>query len=407
MAKTFAPKDVLRQISNELLCELFGSLNADIDVPWDDLRETDVDRIYREWQDLPESACRSVEIVLHEVAEMADGDEGIRVIVEEFNHQGQQDLLEQFDQYDSRHDKALWTYLNARDVWDMAVLFARADSLARGRYWIKRGSMPVVEPNTSREAISALEAAVSHFFRERQSRGRYCQIDHYVRASGVYYFFAYLDDYADTYVALDDEGSFDRRPERRAFEVVFAYDAEHGTLEMYARGGKRVYVPLQELFSRLILGEELGPETNDSHPYRLNGLINRDFEFPTDPDDGIMAVRVRKLELTPVGRPRRGIVFKGDPGAGYEDVYDMMEEYLKAEHLSRPEFDVKRVGLQFTFDTSIEGLPRSMSFEISAPNSCNLKSKPEAARVLAEKYLREWGIDCAAAPTDAQRVDRT
>ncbi len=45
----------------------------------------------------------------------------------------------------------------------------------------------------------------------------------------------YLDDYADTYVTLDERGSFDRRTERRAFELVIAYDrtpGSHAALEM-------------------------------------------------------------------------------------------------------------------------------------------------------------------------------
>jgi len=138
-----------------------------------------------------------------------------------------------------------------------------------------------------------LEEALAAFFQATQARGRHCQIEHYVRASGADYFFAYLDEYADTYVTLDDAGAFDRRPERRALELVMVYDRQHGTLDMYARGGKKVYIPLQEIFCRVILDEEIGPENPNSHPYELNGLLSRDFQFPTDPADGIDTVRVR------------------------------------------------------------------------------------------------------------------
>lgn len=406
MAKTFDPKYVLRQTSNHLLRDLFEAHNLDLelDTPWDDLRETDVTAIFEAWQALPEAACRAIEIVLREVADMAIGDGGIRAIVEEANRQGATELLEELDEYESRHDKALWTYIRARDVWELAVLFARADSLSRGRYWIKRCDIPAMEPNTEDDAIEELASAMSGFFREKQSRGRYCQIEHYTRSCGSHYFFAYLDDYADTYVTLGTEGGFDRRPERRAFEIVFVYDPGHGTLEMYARGGKKVYVPLQELFCRIILGTEIGPEDRDSHPYELNGLIHRGFEFPTDPNDGITSVRVRKLRLSVIGQPRRRMTLEGDPNAGLDDVYDMVDNYLNQQRSPASLYNVTQVGLQFTFDESNGNLPRSMSFEVSHPNSSNLKSKPEAARLLAEKYLREWGIDRATATSDAQQA---
>lgn len=403
MPKTFDPKYVLRQVSNHLLRDLFEThqLELELEMPWDDLGETEIDPIFAAWQALPEPQCRAVEIVLHEVADMAAGDGGIRAIVEEANRQGNTDLLDELDQYDSRHDKALWTYIRARDVWELAVRFARADSLSRGRYWIKRRDIPAIEPATDHDAIDELGRAMSGFFRELQSRGRHCQIEHYVRACGSHYYFSYLDDYADTYVTLDTGGTFDRRPERRAFEIVFVYDPEHGTLELYARGGKKVYVPLQELFCRIILGEEIGPESRDSHPYELNGLLDRDFSFATDPVDGITSVRVRKLRLSVIGQPRRRITFEGDPDAPPEDVYDMLEQFLHRHQVPASLFNVTQVGFQFAFDDSIENLPKSMSFEVSYPNSSNLKSKPEAARGLAEKYLRQWGLDRATSPQDA------
>ncbi|MEQ9380083.1 MAG: hypothetical protein RJP95_04420 [Pirellulales bacterium] len=287
----------LRQISNHLLKDLFEAHGYELDLTWDDLAETQVESIFYAWQNLPEVECRDIEIVLHEGSHMASGDESTRAICEEAFRQGRQDLIEELGGYESRHDKAVSTYIRAVYVWNLAVRFARADSLSRGRYWIKRCDIPAVEPDASPSKIDELKEAFSAFFQATQARGRHCQIDHNVRASGSDYFFAYSDGYADTYVTLDDAGDLDRRPERRAFEMVFVYDRLHGTLEMFARGGKKVYIPLQEILCRIILDEEIGPENRDSHPYELNGLLNRNFQFLTDPADGIDTVRVRKLRL--------------------------------------------------------------------------------------------------------------
>jgi len=395
----FDPKRILRQTSNHLLDDLFQAHGHELEVPWEDLKQTQVDEIFDAWQALPEHERRAIEIVLHEVNEMATED-GVRAIVEEANDQANEELVEEIEEYDSRYDKAVWTYIKARDVWDVAVRFARADSLSRGRYWIKRMDIPTEEPDTSDETIAELEKALSAFFLMTQARGRLCRIEHYVRASGTDYFFAYLDDYADTYINFDEEGGFARTPERRAFEVVFVYDREHGTLEMYARGGKRVNEPLQEIFCRVILGEELGPEDRDSHPYELNGLISRHFAFPTDPEDGIESVRIRKLRLTVKGMSRRRIMLEADPDAGPDDIYDMMEQYLDQERIPASILNVTQAGFKLTFDQQEGERRRSLSFEVSYPNSSNLKSKPERLRDIGEKYLRNWGVDRAAGLED-------
>lgn len=402
MAQTFDPKRVLRQVSNELLKDLFEALHQDIDLPWNELAETEVDSIFCAWQERPEAECRAIEIVLHEISDMAAGDEGTRAICEEAIRQGRQDLIDELEEYESRHDKAAWTYIRAIDVWNLAVRFARADSLSHGRYWIKRCDIPAQAPDTSEETIEEFEEALSAFFLATQARGRHCQVEHYVRANGNDYFFAYLDDYADTYVTLDNDGAFDRRPERRAFEIVMVYDRQHGTLEMYARGGKKVYIPLQEIFCRVILGEEIGPENRNSHPYELNGLLSPNFEFPTDPADGIETVRVRKLRLSIKGLPRRRITLEADPEGGVNDIYEMLSKYLNQQRLPVSILNVTQAGLKFTFDETNDDLPKSLSFDLSYPNSSNLKSKPETVRDLAEKYLRQWGLDRAANPQNAQ-----
>jgi len=149
-------------------------------------------------------------------------------------------IVADIEEYDSRYDKAVWTYIKARDVWEVAVRFARADILARGRYWIKRADIPSKESDVGADAIAELEHALSVFFVASQGRGHVCKVEHCMRADGSDYFFAYLDDYADTYINFDEEGEFARTPERRAFELVFVYNREYGTLEMFARGGKKV-----------------------------------------------------------------------------------------------------------------------------------------------------------------------
>jgi len=145
-------------------------------------------------------------------------------------------------------------------------------------------------------------------------------------------------------------------------------------------------------------------ENRNSHPYALNGLLSRDLQFPTDPQDGIESVRVRKLRLSVKGLPRRRITLEADPERGVDDIYDMIDSYLDPQRLPVSILNVTQVGLKFSFDESNEEMPRSLSFDMSYPNSSNLKSKPDSVREVAEKYLREWGLDRASTAQNTQPV---
>lgn len=142
----------------------------------------------------------------------------------------------------------------------------------------------------------------------------------------------------------------------------------------------------------------------DSHPYELNGMLDRNLQFSTDPIDGVDSVRVLKLRLSVKGMPRRRITLEADPQADVDDIYNMLDEYLDEHRLPTTIVNVTQAGLKFTFDPDREDLPKSLSFDLSWPNSSNLKSKPEQVREIGEKYLKQWGLDRAASPQDDQRV---
>lgn len=390
MVQQFNPKRVLRQISNPLLKEFFERQGHPLDVDWDRLTNTQVDDIFDAWQRLPDDQRKAVEIAFHDVHEMADED-GTRVIIEEGQHHGE-DLAPLLEPMESRYDKAIWTFMNRPQVWDAAVRFAKADSLSGGRSWIKRGKVPQVEPKIDDESILALQEAMSGFHRDRQARGHHCKVEYLPRGSDHHYYFVYLSNYADTYINFDDAGHFQRTAERRAFEVVFAYDRASGTLEMYAKGGKKVIEPLQQLFCTIILGEPLSPEEPGTYPFQLNGLMERTFTFPTDPEDGVEEVSVRGMRLSILGRLRGRITLEPDPNDGRERIYEMLEDDLNRRRLPKSILHVTKATLNFRLNGNGHG--RSLTFDIT-PSGSNLKSKREVQRLLGEKYLKRWEIDRA------------
>ncbi len=239
MAQHYDPRKVLRQVSNELLKQFFDKLELSVDVEWDKIGQTEIEPIFQAWQAMTELDRRAVEVVLQDVHAMATED-GIKVLVQDGDTWGK-DLRDDLDRLESRYDKAMWTYLNHRDVWSMAVRFARADQLETTRPWVKRGNISKKTAKTDENALNELETAISAFYREREGRGHCCRIQHILRSKRQDYFFINLSDYADTYDKLDPEkNDFVREAEKRAFAVVIVYEQNAGTLDVYAKGGKKV-----------------------------------------------------------------------------------------------------------------------------------------------------------------------
>src|SRR5262249_52745266 len=155
------------------------------------------------------------------------------------------------------------------------------------------------------------------------------------------YFFAYPDDYAETYIGHADNGEFVRRAQKRTFEVIFVYNSADGVVDLFAQADRRTKVELLRIFCKVILGEDTAGRC-DGPTYELDHLLSRDFPLDTDPADGVEEVRVRKLRLSLSGGGRR-ITLEADHRGRPEDVYDMVDEYLTEKCLSHADARVSHV----------------------------------------------------------------
>lgn len=390
MPNDYAPKQFLRQAEIALLKEYFAARGELGELDWDGMKEADADPIYEAWQQLPDSSLEQIDGDFRNIFDLASA-EGTRTLIEE-GHFHQIDLKPDLDARDGFLNKAFWVFLNHRRVFDVAHILDRSDHLNR-RYWRKRKDIPKKKPDISPEAITELERSISAYYRERQGRGRRCHVDKYLRGDRYHYFFAYPQDYTDTFVGYDDEGKFERKRQNPAFEVIYIYDPVDGTLDLYAQGGKDIKKDLQELFARTILHEELGEEDDDARPYELNGLKKRDFPFPTDPADRITEVRVKELRLSVIGNARNRVTFDVTPNGATDEIYDFMAKSLHEQRLPMAMVNVSSAVLQVRFDNT-DGKGRStktVTFRISHPDSCNLKDKPE--HLVVKQYLKRWGIE--------------
>jgi hypothetical protein len=65
-----------------------------------------------------------------------------------------------------------------------------------------------------------------------------------------------------------------------------------------------------------------------------------------------------------------------------------MDKTLNHQRLSSETVTVTQATMQVIFATS--GRPKTITFQISYPDSCNLKDKPEHLKI--KEYLKRWGI---------------
>jgi hypothetical protein len=384
MATHYSPKQFLRQVPNPLIKVFFDRRGELADLKWDGLEEMDVDPIFEAWQELPETSRNDVERWFRAIADLATT-EGLQALVEEGQFHGV-DLTAPLGKLKGLHEKAFWVYLNQERIFTSAGRLNRADHL-NGRYW-KRRLLLAKTPDISHPTRKALAEAISQYYREEQGRGEHCTVEVYLRREKLHYFFAYPADYADTVIIYTDTGSFKRQLQKAAFEVIFAYNESSGALDLFIQGDKKIRREMEVLFSRLILEEELSAEEPDESPFDLNGLRCRDFDFPTDPEDRIQEVRVKALRLSLVGPGFGRISFESDARTRRGDIYELMDKALNHQRLNSETVNVTQATMQVTFSTS--GRPKTITFQISYPDGCNLKDKPEHLKI--KEYLKRWGI---------------
>ena len=222
------------------------------------------------------------------------------------------------------------TSMDYPDFWRGATRFYHADVLP---YWRKRkhlGHQPAAVDTASLEQLATLIRA---YFHHTEGRGNNCVVEAF-RRNELDYFFAYPEDYSQQQIEWVN-GAFDRRPHNPAFEVIFVYSQQEGSLDVNFRGPYRAVEPLQEMFATAILKLRLPPDPTDQRVYDLNPLRQREFEFVYDVGSGIEEVAVRKLRLS--SRVRRGdrITVEADASTHPDAVYDLLEKVGESTPLHR------------------------------------------------------------------------
>lgn len=376
---------VLRMTSRQILQDILTKACISLDeINWDTVNRKNIEPVYQSLQKLTKEEYDPVEQILHDIHDLAT-DIGVNAIIEMGQYSGETALAEQLPSDENAYGKAGWAWLHVPEVFTEAIKVWQVDRLS---WWRKRDDIPCRQPHVDSVSLNALAREISEIYLREQGRGKCCSVETLERGSTTY-FVVYPDDYAKSVHQHDADGTLRSHSFRATFELVFAYEQTNGTLELFAKGSRKLKEDLEDIFAEVILKEKL---EFCYHPqvYQLDHLKYRSFPWATDPEDQI-AVRVKQMRFKLVNNQRK-IILEADAELGQNDIYDAIDECLNLG-----EIPVSSLLLtQITIEITLSGLPGrkagSMTFTISTPNSCNLRDQRQERVDLALKYMQKWEI---------------
>jgi hypothetical protein len=294
-------------------------------------------------------------------------------------------VMEELADLPGHFERAMTVFLDHNELWRGATYFHHADTLP---YWRKRRGLPAKKAAIDPDSRAELARTIGDWFRQAEGRGRNCVVE-LLRRDDRDYFFAYPEDFGQQSLEWE-AGQFSRRPHNPAFEVVFVWSEQEGTLELNHRGSSQAKDRLQEIFAHTILKlDELPPEPGDHRGYDLDPLRRRDFQFVYTADSGIKSVAVRRLRLSSNLRQGDRLLVEADISENRQALYDLLEEV--GQSLPLGQWNVTWAEISAQVLRAGEVRAKAHTFHVSWPNSCSLKYDETGLKLRA--MLKASGIE--------------
>jgi len=78
--------------------------------------------------------------------------------------------------------------------------------------------------------------------------------------------------------------------------------------------------------------------------------------------------------------------------ASLPDVRAAVAKFCSAFDLIPSQLQLVQAGIQIEFQSDGRRRAKTMTFNVSTPNTCDLKSKPDDVRAVGEQCIRRWRI---------------
>lgn len=382
MTSQYSHRQFIRRVPNTQLAEYFKSKNIDLEINFEKLKENEVDRVFQAFIYLPEDQQATIEAEFQDVNAMAN-EGGVAALIDEANFHQDQAFIADIAEIEGFHAKVMWAFINKLIYWRGATMFLHADNVSAS-YWKKRNDLPSLPPHVEDIDIKNLADAVSKFFYKKEGRGKNCKVEPY-RRDNKEYFFAYPEDFAQSGVEWVSN-TLKTLAHHPAFEIIFVYSEEEGSLDIFAPKNTKAVPELQKIFARTILKLNTLPDGSiDKRVYDLAPVNDPDFEFKIEPETGIDSVVVTRLRLALKNGSKRRIILEADTKHNSKAVYDLLRE------LNPPAYNITQIALKVTFEAAPNRRAKTKTFNITYPNSCALNY--DGNDLLIRKMLAESGIE--------------
>ncbi|MBF0401359.1 MAG: hypothetical protein HQL90_11385 [Magnetococcales bacterium] len=294
----------------------------------------------------------------------------------------------------SHYERALWLFMDDPALFRQAEEARFADTRRQGRMWSgfvgPRGVAVSQDPEDHRR----FEEKVRLIFDTRNARLDLfdrLRVEAKEQLSRVVQAVIYREGLPDVQLVFNAIGDLELQTHRPVYEVSIVYEPASGIIEVVANGTEN-RARLARLFAEIILRQGILGMRVPLRQYDLSQLL-QPYDFPSDPDDGIDAVKVLRLQLRrrEAEQAHLALLAKWDKR---ETVYDYARQSLISADDLPNEYAVDEVlfSVRLRPTRRSSWRRRTINIAIALPNGCNLKSKTEQERMICDKYLPRWGL---------------
>ena len=404
MPPHYSPRSFLRQAPKDLLARYFESRGLSFKPDFATVADTRPDPLYAAWLQFPEEQRNEMEIDFREIFKMSCR-KGVQAILDET--QSRRDdtpesvtaFIESLSTMPDHFHRAMATWLDHRECWREANRFYGGDAPG---LWRKRKNMGHRPAATDAASLRRLADLIGTWFHRSEGRGSHCVVESFHR-DGLDFYFAYPEDYSRLKMEWTD-GEFIGRRHRPAFEVVFVYSQQEGSMDLSFPGPYRAVEPLQQMFAKAILGlDRLASDPADAPVYDLAPLLRKDFDFVYGSGSGVESVMVRKLGL--VSRILKDFRFTLEPGDACRP--DAIHDYLHMASVFDPSLLYRVTQAELVAFVSADGkTPRGrVPICLTVPASCSLGYGDRELKL--REMVRASGLEPEGIEQDQDRSPET
>lgn len=381
MVSQYSHLQFFRRVPNALLERYFTARGAALDMDWDKLKPSDADAVLTAFLALDGTKQAEIEAEFQDIHALAS-EGGVAALVDEAAFHGDESFATDMAVFEGFHAKVMWAFLEKPLYWRGATMFLHADNVSPS-YWKKRNDLPKLPPHVEDDDIEALASAISSLF-IKEGRGKNCKVEPYRRHNREY-FFAYPEDFAQLGVEWISD-TLKTLAHHPAFEIIFVYCEEEGSLDIYAPRNAKAVPDLQRAFAKHILKLETLPDGRiDKRVYDLAPLKDVNFAFNVAPESGIDSVVVTRMRVTLKHGNKRRVTLEADTKGNPKAVYELRDS------LNLPPHYITQLGIKVVFQPEGGRRSKTRTFNITYPNSCALNNDGLDLRI--RKMLAASGLE--------------